>query len=170
MRRETRALIGLEHPVAEGVGLSHGEIRLHIRLLHIVVLWIRRRTILLSLRAKNNIQIKTIHGAIVPGGQEIVMAVPHIPRLRQRGRLELHDLPSGSLSATGDVSALADQLRIMEKIIRSAVLLADPHYVLNLSRRRRGRWRTAAGTAAAVEAHERAPRGQHHDCEYQDAK
>jgi len=98
------------------------------------------------------------------------MAVPHIPRLRQRGRLELHDLPSGSLSATGDVSALADQLRIMEKIIRSAVLLEDHHYVLNLSRRRRGRWRTAAGTAAAVEAHERAPRGQHHDCEYQDAK
>ena len=108
MRRETRPLIGLEHPVAEGVGFSHGEIRLHIRLLHIIVLGIRRRTILLSRLAKNNIQIKTIHGAIVPGGQEIAMPVPHVPRLRQRGGLELHDLPSGSLSATGDVRAMLD--------------------------------------------------------------
>src|SRR5713101_3055227 len=105
MRRETRALIRLEHPVAEGVSLSHSEIWLHIRLLHIVVLGIRRRTILLSRRAKNNIQIKTIHGAIVPGCQEAVMAVTHVPCLRQRGGLELHDLPSGSLSAGGDVSA-----------------------------------------------------------------
>ena len=123
MRRETRALIGLEHPVAEGVGLSHGEIRLHIRLLHIVVLGIRRRTILLALRTKNNIQIKTIHGAIVPGGQEIVMAVPHIPRLRQRSGLEWHDLPSGSLAATGDVSAMRDQYRVLKEVIGRAVLL-----------------------------------------------
>src|SRR6267378_1602656 len=103
MRRETRALIGLEHPVAEGIGLSHGEIWLYIRRLHIIVLGIRRRTILLSLRAKNNIQIKTIHRAIVPGGQEIVMAVPHIPSLSQRGGLELHDLPGGSLPALCNV-------------------------------------------------------------------
>src|ERR1700676_938281 len=99
MRRETRPLIGLEHLVAEGVGLSHGEIRLHIRLLHIVVLGIGRGTIRLSRLAKNNIKIKTIHAAIVPGGQEIVMAVPHIPRLRQWGGLEWHDLPGRSLPA-----------------------------------------------------------------------
>src|SRR6266849_10383241 len=173
MRRETRPLIGLEHSVAEGVGLSHREIGLHIRRLHIVVLGIRRRTILLSLRAKNNIQIKTIHGAIVPGGQEIVMAVPHIPRLRQRGGLELYDLPIGNLSATGDVSPILDQYRVLKEIIRRAVLLEDHHYVVNLSWRRRGGWRTAAGTAGtatAVEAHERASDGQHCDCEYQDVK
>src|SRR5229473_3619449 len=137
MRRETRTLIGLEHPIAEGVSLSHSEIWLHIRRLHIVVLGIRRRTILLSLLAKNNIQIKTIHGAIVPGGQEIVMAVPHIPRLRQRGGLEWHDLPSGSLAATGDVSAMRDQYRVLKEVIGRAVLLENHHHVLSLSGRRR---------------------------------
>src|SRR6266481_3443669 len=151
MRRETRPLIGLEHPVAEGVGLSHGEIRLYIRRSHIVVLGIRRRTILLSRLTKNNIHIKTVHAAIVPGGQEIVMGVTHVPGLRQRGGLELHDLPRGSLSAGGDVSAMLDQYRVLEKIIRRAVFLEDHHYVLNLSWRRRW-WRTAAGTATAVEA------------------
>src|SRR2546430_17462117 len=108
MRRETRPLIGLEHPVAEGVGFSHGEIRLHIRLLHIIVLGIRRRTILLSRLAKNNIQIKTIHGAIVPGGQKIAMPVPHVPRFRQWAGLELRDLTSGSLSDATDVRAMPD--------------------------------------------------------------
>jgi len=32
-----------------------------------------------------------------------VMAVPHIPRLCQRGGLELHDLSGGSLPALGNV-------------------------------------------------------------------
>src|SRR3984893_1034189 len=161
MRRETRPLIGLEHPVAEGVGLSHGEIRLHIRRLHIVVLGIRRRTIP-SLRAINSILIKTIHGAIVPGGQEIAMAVTHIPRLRQRGGLELHDLPSRSLSAIGDVSAMRDQYWVLKKVIRRAILLEDHHHVLNFSGRR-WRRRTATGAAAAIEAYERASHCQQRD-------
>src|SRR3981081_4953274 len=97
----------------------------------------------------------TVHGCVV--GLETVFL--------QRNRIAMR-----VLSALGNVRAPADQHWILEKIIRSPILLEDHHYVLNLSRRR-WRWcRTATGRAAAVKAQESASHGQHHNCEQHDTK
>ena len=39
-----RSLVGLEHSVAEGIGLGQSVIRLHVRSLHILVLGVGRAT------------------------------------------------------------------------------------------------------------------------------
>src|SRR6202030_1430902 len=73
-------------------------------------------------------------------------------------------------AALGNVRTLADQDRILEKIIRCAVLLEDHDHMVNLSGRRWGRWRTAAGTATAVEAQESASDSQDQNCKNEGAK
>src|ERR1700731_4191523 len=83
--------------------------------------------------------------------------------------LQLNRIAMRVFAALGNVRAFADQDRILEKIIRSPILLEDHYHVLNLSRRR-WRLRTATGRAAAVEAQESASHGQHHNCEQHDTK
>jgi hypothetical protein len=70
----------------------------------------------------------------------------------------------------GNVRTLADQDRILEKIIGSTVLLEDHDHMVNLSGRRWGRWRTAAGAATAVETQESAPDSQDQNCKKEGAK
>jgi len=67
-------------------------------------------------------------------------------------------------STLGNVRAPGDQGLILKKIIRSAVLLEDHHHVVNLSGRRWGWWRAAAGPATAVEAEECASHSQDKNC------
>src|SRR5271165_2428146 len=68
---KTRPLIGLKHPVAEGVRFGQGEVGRHLGRVHILELGMGRRiAVRVSWRAPDPYQISAIHCAVVPFQQE----------------------------------------------------------------------------------------------------
>jgi hypothetical protein len=92
---------------------------------------------------------------------EGIVTVAGVVVRRETDFLQRDGIAFRVFAALGNVSTLADQDRILEKIIRSTVLLEDHDHMVNLSGRR---WRTAADTATAVEAQESASDSQDQNC------
>jgi hypothetical protein len=171
VRWKAGPLVGLEHAVGKSVLFSHLKVGLHLGRVHI-----GKRAVLRTGRARNRIQVRPVHLALpahriqVALVNEGIVTVAGIVVRRETDFGQRDGIAFRVFAALGNVRALADQLLILEKIIRSAVLLKDHDNVLNLSGRRWGWWRTAAGTATAVEAEESATHGQDQNCKNQDAK
>ncbi len=147
VRRITRALIGLEHAVAEHVLLRQGEIRRHFCGVDVLELRMRRRAGGIGLgAAADRDLVGAIHPAAVVHGQERRMGVAQIVRLDQRHRRERDGLAMRVDAAAGDVGVG----QAMEQVIRRTVLLHDDDDMLDPARIAAAR--TAGSSAAAGEA------------------
>ena len=137
MRRHAGALVGLEHAVGEGVLLGQLEVGLHIRRVHIAKRQVGRRAIGCALAACHRNQVRTIH-LTLPGRiqlahvEECIVPVAGVVVHGETYFLQCDRIAVRVGSLLGDVRAAIDQRLVLEKIIRSAILLENHHHVLNL--------------------------------------
>src|ERR1700724_3922750 len=163
MRRKAGTLVGLEHAVGERVLFGHLEVGLHLGLVHV-----SKRAVLRTGRARNRIQVRPIHLALpayriqVALVNEGIVTVAGVVVRLETDFGKRDGIAFRVFAAFDNVRTLADQDRILEKIIRSTVLLEDHDHMVNLSGW--GRWRTGAGTATAAETQESATHGQDQNC------
>ena len=169
MRRKAGSLVGLEHAVAESVLLGQCEVGLNVGWIDVHELGVGMRIGRAVGGGSARDQTRPVHFASVVHGNKGGMGVAEIVILRigavcpQVDGTERNGLAQ-RVAVLDNIRAPVDQHRILEKIIRSAVLLDYHHHVLNLSHHR---WRRRTATAAAaVETYESASRGQKQDCEY----
>jgi len=140
MRWHARSLVGLEHVISEGVLFGQGEVRLNVGRNDIhewrVAMRIRR-----TLGGWITIdQIRAVHLSAIVRGFEGRMAVIEIVVLcvsavcAEVNGAEPNGPAERVQASLSNVWAPADQDRILEKIVRSAVLLKDHHHVLDCPR------------------------------------
>src|SRR5579872_758428 len=132
MGRETRALVGLEHMIAECVLLRHLEVWRDVRRVYVVVNRIGRGARRILAIAGDRILVGAVHLAAVVHRYESLVRVVEIVVRSQRHGSKLNGLPRGIYGGARDISAGFDQDWILKEIIGRAVFLKNHHHMLDL--------------------------------------